>query len=692
MSAFRRRRSTLNPHHLISRACCESLESRRLLAADVWSGAGPDSNYTDNANWVPVPPDTAGVAPAPGQAVDFPVGATSTVVTINANVATSAIEFDAGYTVSSSASSTFTLDGPIDDTAGATIINSPLTLGQTTAITVTSPATLTLNGAVNDGGNAFGITKAGTGTLILDSVSAETYTGTTAVSAGTLVDGADTTLNSDVTVAVGGKFIGDGTIDSLTGSGGTYSAATGTGASAEPGTAIIDDGLELTGAGNTMDFIIGGPGDSSEFVVDGGSINLDGAAFTPTALEYAASAGDVITLIGNNTGMPITGTFAGLAEGATTVIGGNQYTISYLGGASGHDVTLTEIFGASSTTTLSLSKTPIYEGETEILTARVIGADGTLPMGSVEFFDNAAEIGRGTLDGGVAQLADAKLPTGADQIYAIYEGAGVHSSSTSATVIVNVRASTIPIIEGAVTAAVATDTATLNDPAIDGTFGFDDTFSVKGAVANDAANPATTHGVSAGLAVFATDADYANYLPPDNSSFDPDLTYTWTAIHVPSGAKAPTFNQNGDNAASGIGGFDDGEFVDSTTGLATEPLIVHFYKDGGYIFQCQVTDPSQQSAYIDVYATVYQKATSFRIEPHKAQIHQQSAQQYTATVLDQFGRPMRTPQTLSYVVKSGEQSGSISSTGLFFATSVDGAVTIEVEDGLLTDGVSADVV
>jgi autotransporter-associated beta strand protein len=698
MSVFRRRRSTLNPHPLIApqpliSARCETLEARRLMA-DIWSGAGADTNFSDADNWI------GDVAPVSGQAVTFPAGASSAIVTIDKNVTVGDIEFDASYTVNSSGSSStatiIALRGSINETAGDTVINAPIALDQTTNITLASPATLTLNGVVsnNNGGNAFGITEMGTGTLTLASPTGDTYTGPTTVNGGTLVDSANTTLDSDVSVAAGASFVGDSSIDSLSGTGGTYSAANGTGSTAEPGTATLAEGLNLAGTNNTMDFIVGGPDNSSQFVVNGGEVDLDNAVLNATALTFASSGGDVITLIANNTGLPIIGTFNGLAEGATTVIGGEDYTISYIGGASGNDVTLTAVFSATTTTTVTLSKTPIYENETEVLTARVIGSDGTIPTGSVEFYENTARIGRATLDGGVATIGTDTLPAGADQIYAVYDGGGIHAGSTSSTVTVSVHANTIPIIEGAVTAALATDSVTLTDPFIAAGFNFGDTFVVDDALANDAADPATTHGVSVGLAVFATDTNYANYIPPNNSYYDPDLTYTWTTLHAPSGAKQPTFNENGTNAASGIGGIDGGIYVPTadTTSTSDEPLIVHFYKDGGYILQCQVTNPSEQSTYVDVYATVSQKASSFRIEPHKAQILQDATQQYTATVLDQFGHPMRAAQTLTYAVQSGEQSGSISSTGLFFATSVDGAVIIEVEDGLLTGTVSADVV
>ena len=631
MSAFRRRRSTLNSRlisgHLISRAFCEALESRRMMA--VWTGAGTDTNFSDGANWL------GGRAPAGGAPVTFPAGAFGTVVTVDTNVTVGAMEFDASYTLSSPAGTsgtgtTIALDGSIDVTAGDTVINTPIALDQMPTITVANPATLTLNGVVSDnmGGNAFGITETGTGTLILASNSGDTYTGATNVNGGTLVDAVDTTLDSAVSVAAGASFIGDSTIESLTGTGGTYSAATGIGAAAAPGVATISDGLDLAGTNNTMDFIVGGPGNSSEFVVNGGEVDLDNAVLNPTLINYAASGGDVITIIANNTGLPIVGTFNGLAEGATTVIGGEEYTISYVGGASGNDVTLTAVFSATTTTTVTLKKTPIYESQTEVLTARVIGSDGFLPSGIVEFYEDEARIGRARLDGGVAQLDTATLPVGADQIYAIYDGAGTHSGSTSATVTVNVRASTIPVIDG-----------------------------------SDALE--TTHGFTVAETVSA-------YEPSVTIDPDPYLTYTWTAIHLPSGAKEPIFSDNGDNTASAI--------------------TVRFYKDGGYTLQCQVTNASKQSVYVDVQAVVSQKASSFRIEPHNAQILENSTQQYTTTVLDQFGHPMRTAQTVTYAVESGEESGSISSTGLFFANTVDGAVIIEVEDGLLTGTVGADVV
>src|SRR5205814_7390538 len=63
-------------------------------------------------------------------------------------------------------------------------LTSGTTLTATRQVTV-SGGTLAVNGVVGDGGNVFGLTKAGTGTLTLGG--ANTYTGATAINAGKLL-------------------------------------------------------------------------------------------------------------------------------------------------------------------------------------------------------------------------------------------------------------------------------------------------------------------------------------------------------------------------------------------------------------------------------------------------------------------------------------------------------------------------
>ena len=58
-------------------------------------------------------------------------------------------------------------------------------------------------------------------------------------------------------------------------------------------------------------------------------------SFTPTL-------GTTFTIINNEGGSAVSGTFAGLAEGAVFAAGGQLYKISYVGG-DGNDVTLTSV-------------------------------------------------------------------------------------------------------------------------------------------------------------------------------------------------------------------------------------------------------------------------------------------------------------------------------------------------------------
>ncbi len=113
----------------------------------------------------------------------------------------------------------------------------------------------------------------------------------------------------------------------------------------------------LLSAGATLALAINGPtpGSSSgsvlgyDQIVSNGPISLGGATLS-LALNslpvqqgqspYRPMPGDTLTIIQNNSGSPVNGTFAGLPEGAVITIGGSAFTIHYHGGASGRDVTL----------------------------------------------------------------------------------------------------------------------------------------------------------------------------------------------------------------------------------------------------------------------------------------------------------------------------------------------------------------
>ncbi len=75
-----------------------------------------------------------------------------------------------------------------------------------------------------------------------------------------------------------------------------------------------------------------------------GKVNLTGVTLSLSG-SYVPFAGDSFTLIANDGTDAVTGTFTGLAEGATFTVGGSVYSISYVGG-SGNDVVLSSLGSA----------------------------------------------------------------------------------------------------------------------------------------------------------------------------------------------------------------------------------------------------------------------------------------------------------------------------------------------------------
>ena len=79
-------------------------------------------------------------------------------------------------------------------------------------------------------------------------------------------------------------------------------------------------------------------------VDSGGTIGLGGATLNVSLVDgFTPSVGDSFTIINNETGNAVGGTFDGLSQGATFNVDGNVFQISYDGGSSGQDVTITEM-------------------------------------------------------------------------------------------------------------------------------------------------------------------------------------------------------------------------------------------------------------------------------------------------------------------------------------------------------------
>ena len=88
----------------------------------------------------------------------------------------------------------------------------------------------------------------------------------------------------------------------------------------------------------------GGAGGYDQTVVESnGTIALGGATLDVSLVDsFAPSGGETFTIINNETGSPVTGTFAGLGQNAIFEVDNTPFQINYDAGANS-DVTLTDV-------------------------------------------------------------------------------------------------------------------------------------------------------------------------------------------------------------------------------------------------------------------------------------------------------------------------------------------------------------
>jgi len=220
-----------------------------------------------------------------------------------------------------------------------TTIPSPLQIkGSVRDWTVAAGKELSLTGPLTISPANTGTTqrKLGAGTLVL---SGNTPNTVMELAAGT-IRLANSTATTTLGVALnGGTLEGAGKVLALASleGGGVVSPATGT------GTGIIQTtGLTL---GNSTELVLDvqgtTPGSGHDQLVVTGPVALDNTALTlRNTISSLLPIGTTFVLIDNDGTDPVTGTFAGLPEGAIIQTQFNQYIISYVGGT-GNDVTLT---------------------------------------------------------------------------------------------------------------------------------------------------------------------------------------------------------------------------------------------------------------------------------------------------------------------------------------------------------------
>ena len=425
-----------------------------------WTGGdvATSDNWSDTKNW------QGGTIPAAGFTVAFPAGLTTPEQTSNNDITgldlTSILIQDTSYSIGGDA---VTLSGGVDSsqtsTTGGASLSLPVTFsGASGTVTVDNTgATLTMGGAITSTG---GVLKQGAG--ILDVTGNSGNLGAT-IDAGTLLAGG--TIGSVGLTSSTSTLGGTGTVSSIATTEGTLSpgnSATSTGI-------LTATGVVVLSANSTFDEAINGSlvGTNYSQLTAGGTINLANATLSTTlGSGFTPTPGEQFTIVNNTGSSAITGTFAGLAEGATLSASGTAFTISYKGGTNDNSVVLTTL--AATTTTISpVTTSPVF-GQSVALTATVAPATtGTAtPTGTVEFELNGTtttNLGSATLNSsGVATLDTTKLNTGGNSITAVYSGDTSFADSTSPAVTVTLaQASSTTTVTTSPNPSVAGQTVTM---------------------------------------------------------------------------------------------------------------------------------------------------------------------------------------------------------------------------------------
>jgi hypothetical protein len=168
------------------------------------------------------------------------------------------------------------------------------------------------------------------------------------------------------------------------------------------------------------------------------------------------------------------------------------------------------------------------------------------------------------------------------------------------------------------------------------------------AITGPTASPNPTYGTTTTLSAGLADP-YGN------------LSYTWSVVSGPSGAKTPT--------------------LQPASGTATPPTTISstatFFQAGTYVFELTATDTQNVTATSDVTVTVNQSFASVAISPSTAFVEDGAQQQFTAVADDQFGNPLVSQPSITWSLASGSK-GTIDGTGLYTAPSVgNGTDTVQ---------------
>lgn len=425
----------------------EALESRIVLDS-TWGGVTSGS-WQVATNW------QSGTLPVPGDTLTFPSGASNLTNTndLAAGVAYNALNIGGGGYLIGGASIALAGNVTANQATGSSEVDLPIAFtGSGPTAEVSAAGTTLVLGGVLSGTST--LAKTGAGELDLsanDSLVAVT------VSAGTLRVVGSTGQAGAIAVGTGTTFGGTGTVASIASTSGTINPGT----SSTPGV-LTDNGAFTLDSGSTFQSALNTTSVFGE-VSAAGAVTLGGATLSLSlGSGFAPPVGTSFTLISNQSGASVSGTFAGHAEGSVITISGLNFTISYQGGTSGHDVVLTRA-AVTSATALSASPANPAFGQQVTLTATVTGGGTVTPTGTVTFMNGSNQLGTGTLNAsGVATFSTSSLPLGANTITADYGGDTNFAASTSPSTTVTVgQSASTTTLTSSLNPAFASQTVTL---------------------------------------------------------------------------------------------------------------------------------------------------------------------------------------------------------------------------------------
>jgi len=376
-----------------------ALEDRITPATHTWTDASSNNNNWSNpANWTAIS----------GQDEPF-VGETDASVVLTIDDASSDQNIQNlildKLTFGNPGSFTLTLQTPLGIRSSAlspninnisgtnTITNSTLNLSGTAANIRVGAGALTIASQIT---GSQGLIKEGEGDLVL--TGANVYTGTTTVNAGFLqVNGPQP--SSAIVLKGDSVLTGAGRVGAISTAGSASAISPGLRRGGASAAATLNTG-SLTLTDGTFSPLIFSAANAADQLAVIGTVDLTNASLAPLRNGAAIAVGQSFTIISNNDGDAVVGTFKDLPQGSTLTVDGQLFKINYSGG-DGNDVVLTAVDATTPLPPTPPPSSPTSDLSSKIVVGgspdgkfKVVGQDGDAPFVSDPFtaFSNSSNV------------------------------------------------------------------------------------------------------------------------------------------------------------------------------------------------------------------------------------------------------------------------------------------------------------